>query len=31
MSPGVVGRVEQMIAHLFESADAYLDQRLFLR
>lgn len=27
----LVGRVEQMIAHLFESADAYLDQRLFLR
>jgi hypothetical protein len=27
----LVGRVEQMIAHLFDSADAYLDQRLFLR
>ena len=27
----VVGRVEQMVAHLFDSADAYLDQRLFLR
>jgi hypothetical protein len=27
----LVGRVEQMVAHLFESADAYLDQRLFLR
>ena len=28
---GVVGRAEQMIAHLFESADAYLDERRFLR
>lgn len=27
----LIGRVEQMIAHLFESADAYLAQRLFLR
>lgn len=27
----VVSRVEQMVAHLFESADAYLDRRLFLR
>jgi hypothetical protein len=28
---GVVARVAQMVAHLFASADAYLDQRLFLR
>lgn len=27
----IVGRVEQMVAHLFESADAYLEHRLFLR
>lgn len=27
----LVGRVEQMVGHLFASADAYLDQRLFLR
>jgi hypothetical protein len=28
---GLLGRVEQMIHHLFDSADAYLDRRLFLR